>query len=476
MNKAIFSVWMVFLLAGCMVGPDYKRPALENPTAWRIEEKKAQETANTAWWRQYNDPVMNALIDEALKQNLDLRIATARIDEYVGWYWVERSGLFPQIGGNADAGRSRISEEGTAPLSPQVKNPADFYQGVFSTSWEIDLWGKLRRATEASRAELLASEEARQAVILSLVSAVANGYISLRDLDKQREIAVRTAKVREDAYKLFKQRFEGGVVSELELNQVKSEYEQALATIPQIEKQVTFQENALCQLLGRNPGPIARGKGMDELILPVVPAGLPSDLLEKRPDIRQAEQVLVAANARIGVARAQYFPTISLTGFFGWASTDLSNLFTGPAQVWSWSGSLTAPIFTGGAIMGQVKAAEAIQQQALLSYQSTIQTAFREVDDALVDQKLTREQLEAQQRQVDSLREYTRLAWLRYENGFTSYLEVLDAERSLFSAELSHAQTQGVLFGALVNLYKAMGGGWVVEADKLTGAPSARKQ
>jgi len=476
MNKAIFSVWMVFLLAGCMVGPDYKRPALENPTAWRIEEKKAQETANTAWWRQFNDPVMNALIDEALKQNLDLRIATARIDEYVGWYWVERSGLFPQIGGNADAGRSRISEEGTAPLSPQVKNPADFYQGVFSTSWEIDLWGKLRRATEASRAELLASEEARQAVILSLVSAVANGYISLRDLDKQREIAVRTAKVREDAYKLFKQRFEGGVVSELELNQVKSEYEQALATIPQIEKQVTFQENALCQLLGRNPGPIARGKGMDELILPVVPAGLPSDLLEKRPDIRQAEQVLVAANARIGVARAQYFPTISLTGFFGWASTDLSNLFTGPAQVWSWSGSLTAPIFTGGAIMGQVKAAEAIQQQALLSYQSTIQTAFREVDDALVDQKLTREQLEAQQRQVDSLREYTRLAWLRYENGFTSYLEVLDAERSLFSAELSHAQTQGVLFGALVNLYKAMGGGWVVEADKLTGAPSARKQ
>jgi len=476
MNKAIFSVWMVFLLAGCMVGPDYKRPALENPTAWRIEEKKAQETANTAWWHQYNDPVMNALIDEALKQNLDLRIATARIDEYVGWYWVERSGLFPQIGGNADAGRSRISEEGTAPLSPQVKNPADFYQGVFSTSWEIDLWGKLRRATEASRAELLASEEARQAVILSLVSAVANGYISLRDLDKQREIAVRTAKVREDAYKLFKQRFEGGVVSELELNQVKSEYEQALATIPQIEKQVTFQENALSQLLGRNPGPIARGKGMDELILPVVPAGLPSDLLEKRPDIRQAEQVLVAANARIGVARAQYFPTISLTGFFGWASTDLSNLFTGPAQVWSWSGSLTAPIFTGGAIMGQVKAAEAIQQQALLSYQSTIQTAFREVDDALVDQKLTREQLEAQQRQVDSLREYTRLAWLRYENGFTSYLEVLDAERSLFSAELSHAQTQGVLFGALVNLYKAMGGGWVVEADKLTGAPSARKQ
>ncbi|SEM13860.1 outer membrane protein, multidrug efflux system [Syntrophus gentianae] len=476
MNKAIFSLWMVFLLAGCMIGPDYKRPAIESPQAWRIEERAAQETANTPWWHQFNDPVLNALIDEALKQNLDLKIATARIEEYVGWYWRGRSGLFPHIWGNADAGRSRATQEGAAPLSPSVENPADFYQGVFNGSWEIDLWGKLRRATEAARADLLSTEEARQAVILSLVSAVANGYISLRDLDKQREIAVRTAKVREDAYKLFKQRFEGGVISELELNQVKSEYEQALATIPQIEKQISFQENALNQLLGRNPGSITRGKSIDELILPVVPAGLPSDLLEKRPDIRQAEQGLVAANARIGVARAQYFPSISLTGFFGWSSSDLSDLFTGPAKVWSWSGNITAPIFLGGAIRGQVKAMEAIQQQALFSYQSTIQTAFREVEDALVDQRRTREQLAAQQRQVDSLREYTRFANLRYENGLTSYLEVLDAERSLFSAELSYAQTQGVLFGALVNLYKAMGGGWVVEADKLTASSSKQNQ
>lgn len=475
MNKAIFSILTLILLAGCAVGPDYKRPAIESPTTWRIEEKKAQDTANTAWWHQFNDPVMNSLIDEAMKQNLDLKVATARIDEYVGRYWIGRSGLFPQIGVNAQAGRSRVSEEGPTPLFSQTENPADFYQGVFNGSWEIDIWGKLRRATEASRADLLATEEARQAVILSLVSAVANGYISLRNLDKQMEIAVRTAKIREDAYKLFKQRFEGGVVSELEVNQVKSEYEQALATIPDIEKQIAFQENALSLLLGRNPGPIARGKSMDELVMPVVPAGLPSELLEKRPDIRQAEQILVAANARIGVARAQYFPTISLTGFFGWASSDLSNLFTGPAQVWSWGGVVTAPIFTGGAIRGQVKTAEAIQQQALFSYRNTIQTAFREVDNALVDQRRTREQLAAQQRQVDALSEYTRFARLRYENGLTSYLEVLDAERSLFSAELSHAQTQGVLFGALVNLYKAMGGGWVVEADKQTAAALKNK-
>jgi len=476
MNKAIFSILVVILLAGCAVGPDYKRPALESPVTWRIEENEAQETANTAWWHQFNDPVMNSLIDEALKQNSDLKIATARIDEYVGWYWVGRSGLFPQIGLSAEAGRSRASGEGATPLSSQTENPSNFYQGFFSGSWELDIWGKLRRATEASRADLLATEEARQAVILSLVSAVANGYISLRDLDKQMEIAVNTAKIREESYKLFKQRFEGGVISELELYQVKSEYEQALATIPDIEKQVAFQENALSQLLGRNPGPIARGKSMDELVLPVVPAGLPSDLLEKRPDIRQAEQILVSANARIGVARALYFPSISLTGLFGWASSDLSNLFTGSAQVWSWGGTVTAPIFTGGAIRGQVKAAEAIQQQALFSYQSAIQTAFREVEDALVDQRRTREQLAAQQRQVDALREYTRFARMRYENGLTSYIEVLDAERSLFSAELSYAQTQGVLFGALVNLYKAMGGGWVVEADKLTLSTSERKQ
>ncbi|MDY0187080.1 MAG: efflux transporter outer membrane subunit [Syntrophus sp. (in: bacteria)] len=470
-KKTIFSLLTALFLTGCMVGPDYRRPAIESPPAWNIEEKEAKDTANSSWWQQFNDPVLNALIEESLKNNVDLRIATARIDEYVGRYWVWRSGLFPQIGGYAEAGRSRVSEEGSAPLSPQVKNPADFYQGVLNGSWEIDLWGKLRRATEAGRADLLATEEARQGVILSLVSAVANGYISLRNFDKQREIAVRTAKVREESYKLFNQRFEGGVISELELNQVKSEYEQALATIPQIEKQIVFQENGLSQLIGKNPGPIARGKSMDELILPVVPAGLPSDLLEKRPDIRQAEQSLVAANARIGVARAQYFPTLSLTGFFGWASEDLSNLFAGPAKIWNWGGMMTAPIFTGGAVRGQVMSAEAIRQQALFNYRNTIQTAFREVEDSLIDQRRTREQLEAQQRQVDALRETARFARIRYDNGYTSYIEVLDAERSLFSAELTYAQTQGILFSALVNLYKAMGGGWVVEADKLTAAP-----
>jgi multidrug efflux system outer membrane protein len=258
------------------------------------------------------------------------------------------------------------------------------------------------------------------------------------------------------------------VISELELKQVKSEYEAALASIPAIEKTITQQENALSVLLGRNPGAIQRGKTVDELVLPAIPAGLPSDLLANRPDIRQAEQDLISANAQIGVARAQYYPSISLTGLFGWASTDLSDLFQGSAKTWSWAVPVAAPIFTGGAISGQVRAAEAFQQQSLVRYQQVIQNAFRETEDSLVDQRKTKEQLQTLKQQVGSLTDYARIARLRYDNGYTSYIEVLDAERSLFNAELTYAQTQGVLFQALINLYKAMGGGWVTEAEQLT--------
>ncbi len=341
----------------------------------------------------------------------------------------------------------------------------DTFQTTLNASWELDIWGRVRRSTEAARAELVASEEGRRAVILSLVSSVAAAYVNLRDLDRQLEITRNTAKIREDAYKIFQDRFEGGIISEMELMQVKSQYEEALATIPQLEKTVSQQENGICVLLGRNPGPIARGKTIDQLTLPIVPAGLPSDLLTRRPDIRQAEQNLIAANAVIGVAKAAYFPSISLTGFFGYASSDLSDLFKGSSQVWQYSAPVTMPIFTAGRIAGQVKAAEAVQQQTLLNYQKAIQTAFREVDDSLVDQKRTREQLTVQQKQVDSLKKYYELAQLRYDNGYTSYIEVLDAERSLFNVELSYTQNQGVLFFSLINLYKAMGGGWVDIAE-----------
>ena len=456
-----------------MIGPDYVRPTIEIPQNWRIYEKEAIVLSNTSWWEQLNDPILNGLVATALKENKDLLIAAARIEEFAGRYGFTRSGLFPQVG--VDAAYSRQGDSKSIENAPRsgYNFNYDTFQTTLNASWELDIWGRVRRSTEAARAELLASEEGRRAVILSLVSSVAAAYVNLRDLDRQLEIARSTVKTREDGYSIFKDRFEGGIISEMELSQVKSQYEEALTTIPQFEKAITQQENGLSVLLGRNPGPIQRGKTIDQLTLPTVPAGLPSDLLTRRPDIRQAEQNLIAANAVIGVAKAAYYPAISLTGFFGFASSDLSDLFKGSSQVWQYSVPVNVPIFTAGKIAGQVKAAEAIQQQALLSYQMAIQTAFREVEDSLVDQKRTREQLTVQQKQVDSLKKYYELAQLRYDNGYTSYIEVLDAERTLFNVELSYTQNQGALFFSLINLYKAMGGGWVEIADKQSIAVSS---
>ena len=469
MRRILICSMFILLLAGCAIGPDYKRPAIDTPSAWRLEEKEANNFANTRWWEQFDDKVLNDLIAEALKENYDVKIAAARVEEFVGQYWVARSGLLPQLGASGQGGRQQVAQNGLTTMG-LTQNPSDFYQGAFNGSWEIDIWGRLRRATEAARADLLGTEEGKRSVVLTLVSNVANGYINLRDLDKQLEIAKRTAASRKESLRLFTLQFNTGLISLLELSQVKSEYEQAESTIPTIRKQIAFQENALCVLLARNPGPISRGKTVDELLMPAVPSGIPSELLERRPDIRQAEQALIAANARIGAAKALYFPAISLTGAFGWSSTQLSSLFQGPSQVWSYAGTFTAPIFTGGSITGQVMVSEAQQQQALFSYRRTIQTAFQDVNNSLEDQKQTREQLVVLGRQVDALRDYARVARRRYENGYTSYIEVLDAERSLFNSELSYAQAQGTLFQALVNLYKAMGGGWVTEAEKMTAS------
>jgi outer membrane protein, multidrug efflux system len=456
-----------------MVGPNYQRPSVETPSSWRSEEKEAKEVANTKWWEQFGDRVLNELIEIALRENKDVKIAAARVEDFMGRYVTTRAPLFPQIGVGASASRSRVTREAAAPVSRGTHNPGNSFQIFLNANWEIDLWGKLRRATEAARADLLSTEEGRRAVILTLVTSVASAYVNLRDLDLQLEIAKQTAKSREDTYNLFKIRFQGGMISELEFSQVKSEYEQTLSTIPFIEKTIAKQENALSVLLGRNPGPIPRGKTIDDLVLPAVPAGLPSDLLTNRPDIRQAEQDLIAANARIGVAKSQYFPAISLTSSLGYASADLAKLFNGPARVWSLAAPLTAPIFTAGAISGQVKSSKAVRQEALLRYEQSIQTGFREVEDALIDQRKSREQLEIETQEVATLHNYARVARLRFDSGYTSYIEVLDAERSLFIAELSHAETKGVLFQALVNLYKAMGGGWVVESDRMaTGKTS----
>jgi multidrug efflux system outer membrane protein len=467
--SSVLTLTLTLTLFGCMVGPDYKRPAVDIPQNFRFEEKEAKDLANTAWWEQFNDPVLNDLIRIALQDNKDVKVAAARIEQFVGQYVTTRAALFPQIGAGASGGMQRFPEGGFSAL-PSGKNPNDYWQVFLNGNWEIDIWGKIRRATEAARAGILSSEEGRRTVILSLVAAVASVYIDLRDADREMEISRKTAEAYKESLRIFELRFKEGFSTAIEVNMIKAEYEQALSRISFYAKTIPQLENALSILLGRNPSPIPRGKTLDELVLPDVPAGLPSDLLEQRPDIRGAEQDLIAANAQIGVAKSLYYPAISLTGIFGFASTDLSRLFRTEAQAWSWAVPVTAPIFTAGAIRGQVKSAEALQQELVIRYQQAIQAAFREVDDSLVDQKHTRDELEALGRRTEALREYARLAQLRFDEGYTSYLEVLDSNRSLFNAELNYAQTKATLFRSFVNLYKAMGGGWVAEAEKRTAS------
>jgi multidrug efflux system outer membrane protein len=475
MRNAIILLAVV-LLTGCAVGPDYKRPAVDIPQSFRFEDNEAKNLANTAWWQQFDDPVLNELIQIALQENKDLKIAAARIGQFVGQYMTTRSRFFPQVGAGASGGMEQLTRKGLPPLSSSIDRRDDVWEVFLNGSWEIDIWGKIRRATEAARAGILSSEEGRRTVILSLVAAVASAYIDLRDADREMEISRMTAEAYKESLRIFELRLKEGFSSSIEVNMIKAEYEQALSRISFYEKTIPQLENALSILLGRNPGPIPRGKTLDELALPDVPAGLPSDLLEQRPDIRRAEQDLIAANAQIGVAKSLYYPAISLTGIFGYSSTDLSKLFRGDAQAWSWAVPVTAPIFTAGAIRGQVEFTEAQKLELVIRYQQLIQTALREVDDFLVDQKYTKDQVEALGRRTAALREYARLAQVRFDEGYTSYLEVLDANRSLFNAELSYAETKATLFRSFVNLYKAMGGGWVTEADKMTATRDKKEE
>ncbi len=460
-----------FALVGCMVGPDYHRPRIETPPALRPPLPGSEADDDGTWWRQFEDPVLDSLISEALANNKSVKIAAANIDQAAAVLTQVRSPLLPQANVGAGATRQRATERGAVPVPPTVPNPQTSYQLVAGASWEIDLWGRIRRLSEAARADLLATEEARRGVILSLVGAVANGYLQLRGLDEQLAIAQRSRDAYGESVKLFELKLRHGFVSGMNVQQARVQYETAAAAIPQIESQIGQLENALSILLGRNPGPISRGKAIHALVLPAVPAGVPSELLERRPDIRQAEQNLIAMNARIGAARARYFPSISLTGAFGQSSAELSRLFDGPARVWSFAGSLVGPIFAGGAISGQVRQAEAAHRAALLSYEATIQNAFADVDDALVARQKLAEQLAAQERLVKASAEYVRLAQLQFEGGVAPYSTVLQAQQQLFPAELAYAQLRSSLFASAVNVYKAMAGGWLTEAEQLTHAP-----
>ena len=462
-------------LAGCTVGPDYTRPAVEAPAAFVYEAKDAADTANTQWWKQFGDPVLDTLIVEALANNLDVKVAAANVETAVGVLTQTRSGLFPQVGYGATAARQRATEAGAVPeLARLVPNPQSSYEALLSVSWEVDLWGRIRRLSESARANALATDEARRGVILTLVASVAGNYLTLRGLDEQLAVSKSTLAAYGESLRLYQLQFQYGQVSQMQVSQVQSQYETAAVQIPQIESQIAQTENAINVLLGRNPGPVPRGKSVYDLALPKVPAGVPSELLTRRPDLVQAEDQLIAANAQIGAANALYFPTISLTGAFGSASADLSKLFSGPAKVWSYAGTVAGPIFSFGAVSGQVAQAEAAQQAALLNYQLSIRNAFADVDNALVANSKLREQLDAQIKLVAALQQYSDLARLQYDGGYAPYSTVLQAEQALFPAELNLAAVRAQLFGSAVNIYKSMGGGWVTQADQRTGStPSA---
>ncbi len=464
---------VLILLAGCAVGPDYKRPELAVPGSYRYEVKDASDTANTEWWHQFGDPVLDELIDEALANNKNVKISAAKVEQAAGVLIQTRSPIFPQLNYSGAAERQRITEYGATPLSSLTQNPATAYQVLGSASWEIDLWGRIRRLTESAQANLLVSDYAKKGVVLSLVASVASSYLQLRGLDEQLRVSQKTLKAYAETVRLFELQHKYGVVSRMNVEQARSQYETAAAQIPGIESQIAQTENAISILLGRNPGPIERGKSITELSIPAVPSGVPSQVLERRPDILQAEQQLVAANAQIGAARALYFPTITLTGSYGQASTDLSDLFKGAARTWSYGGSITGPIFAGGAIYGQNIQAEAGQKAALIGYQAAVQSAFSDVENALVSNQKLVVQLQAQERLVRANQEYSKLAWLQYKGGYVPYSTVLQAEQQLFPSELTLAQTRTAMFSSLVSIYQAMGGGWVVEADRMTASAAA---
>ncbi len=461
---------IVMMIAGCTVGPDYERPDVATPDSWRVDYQEATDAINTRWWQQFEDPVLSELIETALRENQDVRIAAARVEQFLGQLRTTRSRFYPQVDYQGGASRNRISEDafgGTGVDDPYYTQ----YQAAGGAFWQIDLFGRVRRQAEAAQASVFATEQARRGVILSVVTGVAASYVTLLGLDRQLAISRSTLENYAETLRIFELRYKGGVVSKVELAQVRSEYQRALAQIPTLEAQVAAQENLLAVLLGRNPGPIVRGLEIDALARPGVPAALPSSLLERRPDVVQAEQNLVAANAEIGVAKSLYYPDISMTADYGAASSDLDEFLDSSARVWSLAANITGPIFTAGAIAGQVDSSEAAREAALQTYRLTILNALREVNDALMDTVKTRETYAALVGRVDALREYSRLSYMRFENGAASYLEVLYANEQLFNAELLAVRAQVDTFNGLIDVYKAMGGGWVDEAVSLAPTP-----
>jgi multidrug efflux system outer membrane protein len=462
-KKKVFVIgFLSMLCAGCVVGPNYKKPQLPVPPEYRgvsAEQAGKAEAASFGdqkWWDAFQDETLRDLIQTALKQNYDVQIAAARILQARAQLGITRADQLPSVEGAASATNERTSQ---VVGRPAIETSAS--RVSVSLAWELDFWGKFQRATQSARANLLAQEWARRQVISSLVSDVASAYFQLRELDLELETSRQTLASRKDSLRLTQILADGGATSMLDVRQAEQLVFTAAASIPDLERQIEQQENFISSLLGRNPQETARGRKLvDQPHALEVPSGLPSSLLERRPDILQAEQQLVAANAQIGVAKADYFPQISLTAEGGFQSSALTSLFTGPAGLWTLGAGAVQPVFTGGRIRNRVKFAEARAEEAKLTYQRTVQEAFREVSDSLVGYRKSQEFRIQQEQLRHSAEEATKLSNMRYKGGATSYLEVLDSDTRYFSAQLSLAQAQLRELQSLVQIYRSLGGGW----------------
>ena len=464
--RSLLIVLAALPLSSCLMGPNYSRPIVEVPTEFHGDASAAPATpdaslAELKWFDLFEDEVLKGLVDTALEKNFDLRIAAERVLQARAELGISRSNLYPTINADGQFVANRGSSAGSIIFIPRGTNlDVSYTQVGFTLGWELDVWGRLRRLNESARAQYLATEEARHGVTTTLISDVTGGYLLLRELDLELAIAQKTRTIAEDGLRLTRLRHDQGVVSSLDVRQAEQFLYTATAETARIERAIGQTENALSLLLGANPGPIPRGKELGEIEAPAAPPGLPSSLLARRPDIRQAEATLIAANARIGAARAQYFPQISLTGLLGAQSRSLTDLFSGPARSWNFAPGATLPIFNAGRIRNNVRFSEAQQREALLRYEQSIRGAFREVSDALIDYRKTVEQREQQALLVEALRETRRLSGIRYEGGLDSYLQVLDADRNLFEGDLVLARLRHRELDAVVELYRALGGGW----------------
>jgi outer membrane protein, multidrug efflux system len=447
------------LFTGCTVGPKYARPVVHPPANFYPEAPAtADSLADMAWWDLFKDPALQGLIREALKSNYDLQLAVARVEQERALLGVSRSQYYPQLGYNASIGGAQSN----------VFPNHTYYSYGFSSFWEIDLFGRLRKLNEAQRAAYFSSEEARRDVRLLVTSDVAQGYFQLRALDEQLEIAHRTVQSFGETLDLFQRKFQGGAASGLEVARAQAALSNVAAAIPDFERQIIAQENALNLLLGRNPGPIARGAALaDQYDPPDVPVGLPATLLERRPDLRETEQNLIAANANVGVAKANFFPTISLTGLFGGVSPQLSEL-TASGKTWSLAGNLAGPIFTGGRLKNEYRASLALRDQAKISFEKAVTQAFDEVSTSLsAHQQLARAYRE-QLKSVEAYRESVRLSFVRYDSGLSSYFEIVDAQIQLYPAESTSVTYDLGRKLAVVDLYRALGGGWNLNDSQWT--------